>query len=73
MRCTQPNATAWCAYDRHALTSKSLTASSAALCQVPFVSLDAPWCFDYGLRSGANWAFPLAAEDGTVQDNRFWC
>jgi hypothetical protein len=40
---------------------------------VPFVSLDAPWCFDYGLRGGSNWAFPLVGEDGTVQDNRFWC
>eukprot|EP00908_Phaeocystis_cordata_P022489 Transcript_4903.p1 GENE.Transcript_4903~~Transcript_4903.p1 ORF type:complete len:726 (+),score=74.45 Transcript_4903:159-2180(+) len=42
-------------------------------CAVPFVSLDAPWCFDYGLRGGSNWAFPLVGEDGTVQDNRFWC
>ena len=50
-----------------------LTGPSDALCQVPFVSLDAPWCFDYGLRSGVNWAFPLVAEDGTVQNNHFWC
>ena len=25
----------------------------------PFVSLDSPWCFDYGLREGRNWEWPL--------------
>ncbi len=27
-------------------------------CAPPFASLDAPWCFDYGLRQGRNWEFP---------------
>ena len=27
-------------------------------CAAPFVSLDAPWCFDYGLAEGRNWDFP---------------
>lgn len=43
-------------------------------CAAPFVSLDAPWCFDYGMRRGGNWNFPLVSQDGaTVLDNRFWC
>ena len=43
-------------------------------CAAPFVSLDAPWCFDYGMRRGGNWNFPLVSKDGaTVLDNRFWC
>ena len=29
-------------------------------CVPLFASLDAPMCFDYGLRSGRNWEFPLA-------------
>ena len=33
-------------------------ASGACRCFPPFVSLDAPWCFDYGMLSGSNWAFP---------------
>ena len=44
-------------------------------CVVPFVSLDAPWCFDYGQRVGTNWEFPAPA-DGTGEtraDNKFWC
>ena len=28
-------------------------------CAPAFVSLDAPWCFDYGLREGRNWEWPL--------------
>uniref|UniRef100_A0A7S2HSA3 Uncharacterized protein n=1 Tax=Haptolina brevifila TaxID=156173 RepID=A0A7S2HSA3_9EUKA len=28
-------------------------------CAPAFISLDAPWCFDYGLRQGRNWEFPL--------------
>jgi len=28
-------------------------------CQPAFISLDAPWCFDYGLREGRNWEFPM--------------
>lgn len=28
-------------------------------CAPVFVSLDAPWCFDYGVRDGRNWEFPL--------------
>ena len=27
-------------------------------CAPPFVSLDAPWCFDFGLRQGRNFEFP---------------
>ena len=53
-------------------TAYALHAASCE-CAAPFVSLDAPWCFDYGLRKGANWEFPIANDDGAVQDNRFWC
>ena len=28
-------------------------------CAPVFASLDAPWCFDYGVREGRNWEFPL--------------
>ena len=28
-------------------------------CAPAFTSLDAPWCFDYGLREGRNWEFPV--------------
>ena len=48
--------------------------SARCSCAAPFISLDAPWCFDYGVRSGANWEFPVSssARDG-ADDNRFWC
>ena len=52
--------------------------SASCDCLTPFVSLDAPWCSDYGVRSGQNWEFPLAKplarnrETGRTQ-NRFWC
>ena len=42
-------------------------------CAAPFISLDAPWCFDYGVRAGANWEFPVTTDAGRVTDNRFWC
>jgi len=44
-------------------------------CAVPFVSLDAPWCFDYGVKAGSNFDFPLANpfSDQGAGDNRFWC
>ena len=32
-------------------------------CAMPFVSLDAPFCFDYGVRSGMNWN----------TNTTFWC
>lgn len=28
-------------------------------CAPAFISLDAPWCFDYGLKEGRNWEFPV--------------
>ncbi|KAL1515441.1 hypothetical protein AB1Y20_002067 [Prymnesium parvum] len=50
--------------------------SASCDCIAPFVSLDAPWCFDYGLRVGSNWEFPVASGKPGVAgaaDNRFWC
>ena len=41
-------------------------------CAAPFVSLDAPWCFDHGVSAGENWDFPLTYR-GVVQPNRFGC
>ena len=41
-------------------------------CAAPFVSLDAPWCFDHGTRAGANWEFPTR-KGGVVQPNTFGC
>jgi hypothetical protein len=37
--------------------------SAACDCARPFVSLDAPWCSDYGLLEGANWEFPVRDAD----------
>lgn len=49
-------------------------ASARCDCIVPFISLDAPWCFDYGRRVGANWDFPVSGETNhTKSDNRFFC
>jgi len=47
-------------------------------CLPPFVSLDAPWCYDYGVKAGANWEFPLSPKESSGRgvgkaDNRFWC
>ena len=48
--------------------------SAACSCAPPFVSMDAPWCFDYGIRAGSNWEFPNKARTGIGQAaNRFWC
>eukprot|EP00966_Prymnesium_polylepis_P226174 5231845-Prymnesium_polylepis.1 len=48
--------------------------SASCKCLAPFISLDAPWCFDYGIRSGSNWEFPVASRTGVgAADNRFWC
>jgi len=33
--------------------------SAACDCSAPYVSLDAPWCFDFGLEEGRNWEFPI--------------
>ena len=49
-------------------------ASARCDCIVPFISLDAPWCFDYGRRVGANWDFPVdGGVNHTKSDNRFYC
>ena len=43
-------------------------------CAAPYVSLDAPWCSDYGMRAGSNYRFPV--RDSVTQvpgDNKFWC
>ena len=45
----------------------SLKAASCD-CAPPFISLDAPWCFDYGLRVGLNPHLKGAADGG-----KFWC
>jgi hypothetical protein len=56
---------------RTAMSLKSATCS----CVPPFVSLDAPWCFDYGVKAGSNWEFPLASTHKSTgkAENRFWC
>ena len=36
-------------------------------CAAPFVSLDAPWCFDYGLTEGRNWDFPFGENTTGLQ------
>lgn len=36
-------------------------------CAAPFVSLDAPWCFDYGLAEGRNWDFPFGENTTGLQ------
>ena len=36
-------------------------------CAPPFVSLDAPWCFDYGLTEGRNWDFPFGENTTGLQ------
>ena len=49
-------------------------ASARCDCIVPFISLDAPWCFDYGRRVGANWDFPVdGGANHSKSDNRFYC
>ena len=45
----------------------SLKAASCD-CAAPFISLDAPWCFDYGLQVGQNLKLRDAPNRG-----RFWC
>ena len=45
-------------------------------CAPPFTSLDAPWCFDYGLLEGRNWNYP--ARDNATEllergGNRLQC
>ena len=52
--------------------------SASCDCLAPFVSMDAPWCFDYGVKAGQNWEFPVAnppSKNGGVgrTSNRFWC
>ena len=37
-------------------------------CAPLFASLDAPMCFDYGVRSGRNWEFPLVNVSLGVRD-----
>ena len=39
-------------------------------CAKPFVSLDAPWCTDYGLLEGYNWEFPTR-DAATLTRNQF--
>ena len=36
-------------------------------CAPPFVSLDSPWCFDYGLPEGRNWDFPFGENTTGLQ------
>ena len=33
--------------------------NAACDCVAPFISIDAPWCFDFGVEEGTNWEFPL--------------
>ena len=50
--------------------------AAACDCAAPFVSLDAPWCSDYGLLEGANWEFPVrdaAALGSNPFANRLQC
>ena len=48
--------------------------SAQCNCAAPFISLDAPWCFDYGVRAGSNWEFPVTDKlKKGASDNRFWC
>uniref|UniRef100_A0A7S4JTQ9 Uncharacterized protein n=1 Tax=Prymnesium polylepis TaxID=72548 RepID=A0A7S4JTQ9_9EUKA len=43
-------------------------------CAAPFVSLDAPWCSDYGMRAGSNYRFPVRDSSTEIpNDNKFWC
>ena len=45
-------------------------------CAPLFASLDAPTCFDYGIRAGRNWEFPMANESLTrrgVSDATYEC
>merc|ERR1711988_372220 len=43
-------------------------------CAAPYVSLDAPWCFDHGMRAGSNLLFPsLDSITNVPNDNKFWC
>ena len=36
-------------------------------CAPPFASLDAPWCFDYGLTEGRNWDYPFGGNTTGLQ------
>ena len=45
----------------------ALASARRAGALVPFVSLDAPWCADYGVPAGHNDAFPKRAEISNVQ------
>ena len=36
-------------------------------CAAPLFSLDAPWCFDYGLTEGRNWDFPFGENTTGLQ------
>jgi len=39
--------------------------NAACDCIAPFISLDAPWCFDFGVEEGKNWEFPLINTSGS--------
>lgn len=49
--------------------------SAECNCLAPFISLDSPWCFDYGERAGSNWEFPVKSRRPSIgsADNHFWC
>jgi len=38
--------------------------SASCDCSAPYMSLDAPWCFDFGLEEGKNWEFPIINVSG---------
>ena len=38
--------------------------SSYCDCVRPFVSLDAPWCFDWGVRAGRNYEYSGKGQKG---------
>ena len=56
------------------------THNAACDCIAPFISLDAPWCFDFGVDEGKNWEFPLInvsdtgglADSGAGADRSTW-
>ena len=41
--------------------------AAACECAPPFVSLDSPWCFDYGLTEGRNWDYPFGENTTGLQ------
>ena len=58
---------------------RTVMAERAARCACipPFVSLDAPWCFDPGMLTGSAWNFPVTAPHELGRSwryaNRFEC